>query len=294
MIRQIVKLRGKPALVHLHIIMNEGMIALILKRICGIPYLVSEQSTHYLPEDHDPYMNRSVVTNWLIKSVLANASGVTTVSRTLSEAMKRFNGNIKPVVIPNVVDAKLFYLPAEHTHPYPFKLIHVSNFFPQKNTGDILAAFKLLQVTNPGEFSLTMAGGYPADPVEQQKWEANGVNFIGTMDQSALADKMRGSNALILYSHYETFGCVLIEAIACGLPDIVADINVIHENVKEKFNGIFAPPNDPPKLAEKIRELKLHYEQFNKERISRNAREIYSFERVGKSFHELYNTIAEV
>jgi glycosyltransferase involved in cell wall biosynthesis len=287
-IRKLFLSDGRPRLVHLHIVRNAGVIALCLKAIYGIPYIVSEQATHYLKEDENNYFNAHFITRILIKKVLDKAHAVTAVSKTLANALKLFCAGVEARVVPNVVDRNVFYYTASDSRREAFTLIHVSNFFPQKNTRHILEAFKILQENAPGKFALTMAGAYPPELSEQERWERIGVHFIGEMNQDKLAAHLRESDALILYSLYETFGCVLIEAMACGLPVIVADIPVFHETVRENVNGIFVHPENPFQLAEKIKEIRKNYPHFEKPVMSQQALNVYSFERVGQMFADIY------
>lgn len=69
------------------------------------------------------------------------------------------------------------------------------------------------------------------------------------MSQESLVKFLQPATALILVSSYETFGCVLIEANACGVPVIVSDIPVFHETVKQEVNGVFTKLNDSNHLG---------------------------------------------
>jgi glycosyltransferase involved in cell wall biosynthesis len=101
---------------------------------------------------------------------------------------------------------------------------------------------------------------------------------------------MRDSDALILYSRYETFGCVIIEANASGIPVIVPDIKVMHELVSED-NGMLIKPNDAEALAEGLEDLILSKEKFDNKRIAIRAKEKFSYQVVGKKINDLYKEI---
>ncbi len=97
----------------------------------------------------------------------------------------------------------------------------------------------------------------------------------------------RESNALILYSRYETFGCVIIEANACGKPVIVSDIPVFHENVADGLTGVFVEPDNPGLLAEKMLLMATGHYLFDSDLIRRRAIDHYSFEKVGNNLPNL-------
>jgi glycosyltransferase involved in cell wall biosynthesis len=110
------------------------------------------------------------------------------------------------------------------------------------------------------------------------------------MPQSQLAAYIQQAHALILYSRYETFGCVIIEANSCGLPAIVSDIPVFHEIIKEGINGYFVPANNPGALAKKILWFMDNHASTTPELISTMAREKYNEHHVGNLFSQFYDT----
>lgn len=77
-------------------------------------------------------------------------------------------------------------------------------------------------------------------------------------------------DVLILPSISETFGYVLIEAMAMGKPVIATSAGGVPEIVSEGKTGLLIPPRDPGALAEAI--LKLAGDQDDYMRISREAR----------------------
>ena len=106
--------------------------------------------------------------------------------------------------------------------------------------------------------------------------------------QQILADAIRNSHALVLYSSFETFGCVIIEANACGIPVIVSDIPVFHEIVQEGTNGIFAGKEDDDILSKKMISVIKNEWIFNRESIVEMTLKKFSYEVVGKQFDKWY------
>jgi phosphatidylinositol alpha-mannosyltransferase len=50
----------------------------------------------------------------------------------------------------------------------------------------------------------------------------------------------------------ESFGYVLVEAMAAGLPVVASDIAGYREVVRSGIEGLLVPPGDPPRLAEAV------------------------------------------
>ena len=108
------------------------------------------------------------------------------------------------------------------------------------------------------------------------------------MPQQQLSELIGQSLSLILYSSYETFGCVIIEANACGIPVVVSDIPVFHETVEEGFNGFFVKRNDPEALAERMITMIKNRSLFNSDAIAKKTASLYNYETVGKKFSDWY------
>ena len=117
------------------------------------------------------------------------------------------------------------------------------------------------------------------------------IFFHGEVLQPELAAAIRKADALILYSNYETFGCVIIEANACGKPVIVSDIPVFHELVTEQKNGLFAKANDPNALADVLKSFAEKKTLFNQTMIAAETVAKYSYPVVGRQIKAIYDEV---
>jgi glycosyltransferase involved in cell wall biosynthesis len=282
---------GKPDLVHVQIAMKAGLAALWMKRKWGIPYIVSEQATIYL-ENADLQVNDySLVFQRWQKKVLEQASMVTVVSHFLGKAIQRHFPVVKYEVIPNVVDTGIFY-PAQKESPGITRFIHISNMNYQKNTEAILEALHLLKVKFSFEMYLYGTMNNVLQNLINRLQLQDHVFVMGEVSQPELAKAIQQSDALVLYSRFETFGCVLIEANACGIPVVVSDIEVFHELIEESRNGIFAEENKPLALAGKLETFILQKNSFNKNDIAEATASTYNFKKIGGLFTDLYTKIS--
>ena len=117
------------------------------------------------------------------------------------------------------------------------------------------------------------------------------IIFKEEVPQNILAEDMQQADALILYSRYETFGCVVIEANACGVPAILSDLPVFGEYIIENTTGIFAEPNNPESLADTIIKFIQTKRSFSQAQIATNTKEKFSYEVIAKQFDDLYKSI---
>ena len=283
-----IEANGKPDCVHVQVAMKAGLAALWIKKKWNIPFIVSEHWTGYLAEADVRLANQSFVYRKLTQNILQEAKLVTVVSEHLGLAIKKQFPSLSYKVIPNVVDTAVFY-PASKEDSTKLQLVHASNMNYQKNCETMLQALQLLKKEGP-LFEMYLYG--PVQPKLQEMIISLGLQenvfLMGEVLQPMLAEAMRRSDALILYSRFETFGCVLIEANACGMPAIVSELEVFHELITENVNGIFVKGDDAGALAAKLIEFAKMKSNFDKTAIAKNAAAKYNYDSVGKQMADLY------
>ena len=288
-LKNYIREKGKPDGIHVHIGLKAGIAGLFLKFWYQIPYLVSEHWSGLCPEAKPNYSDKPWFYRWLWKTVMKNASGYSAVSEYLAVAMQNMFSLNKVNVIPNVVDSNMFFPSGKLVKKARFIYISaIKNY--QKNVISILEAAAIMIKRVP-EFSLIIFGepNETAEIYVQTMNLGHAVEFKGLSSQEELRDYIQEAVALILYSRFETFGCVILEANACGKPVIVSDIPVFHENVKSGQTGVFVPLDNPLMLADAMVAVSTGQYQFDPDLIQHWALGHYSFEIVGKLFAEFYN-----
>ena len=288
-IRKYLLAEGTPVCAHVHVVNKNGFAALWVKRKYKIPYCVSEHGVVYV-SGAVPSFNDN---NWWFKrmwnKLMNAASGLSVVSHYLGESIRKIKPDTRFTVIPNVVNDTVFFPHTKNVADKITSFIHISTLGYQKNPEMILQAFGLVKKENP-LFMLSVFGP-PKKELEELADKLGlkeHVSFHNEIPQQELAVFLQGSDALILYSRYETFGCVLIEANACGVPAIVSELPVFHEIIEEGVNGYFVPGEDPEALAQKLLQFMHQSPQVPDNAIALAANEKYNYARVGKQFGEFY------
>lgn len=288
-IQNLVNDKGRPHLLHVYISLKAGMLAPWCRRRFGLRYVVGEQSTVYLREARPNFQNLNPWFQKAAATIFRQANGVMVVSQYLSNALVQQFGIRPPVVIPNVVDERIFH-PEEKRIASRKTFIHISNLTYQKNAEAMLEAFRLVKEKGL-DFHLHVVG---PEVTALQNWVAGyslraDISFHHEMPQPELATLIRASDALVLFSRYETFGCVIIEAFACGLPVILSDIPVFHENAGTQ-NALFAENEKATALSEAIIKF-ITGAEFDRNKISAAALAQYNFNKVGRQMVEWYEKI---
>jgi glycosyltransferase involved in cell wall biosynthesis len=292
-IKNLIVSSGKPKLVHIHVSGKIGYVAQWIKNKIGIDYIVTEHWSAFMREGKPNFIGLPFYIRKLVTNVFRNARLVTVVSKSLGERLQELFSIPEFIITPNVINGKTFYLDTSSARN-PKKFIHISTLTYQKNPEHLLEAFSVLKKRNIEVFLdiIGPANNNLASLIKKNGLDSN-ISLYSEMPQVELANLIRKCNALILYSRFETFGCVIVEANACGIPVIVSDIEVFHENVKEGFNGIFAVNLNASALADKIEWCINNPDHFKSDVISKNALEKYSFENIGLQFVGLYKKILE-
>jgi D-inositol-3-phosphate glycosyltransferase len=84
------------------------------------------------------------------------------------------------------------------------------------------------------------------------------VTFVGRKGREILKYYYSAADIFITTPWYEPFGITPIESMACGTPVIGSEVGGIKFTVKHGETGYLVPPNDPQRLAERMRYLFAH------------------------------------
>jgi D-inositol-3-phosphate glycosyltransferase len=81
---------------------------------------------------------------------------------------------------------------------------------------------------------------------------ADVVAFLGKRAQPALPFHYSAAEVCVVPSHYESFGMVALEAMACGTPVVASRVGGLTFTVRDGSTGFLVPNDDPKALAEKL------------------------------------------
>jgi glycosyltransferase involved in cell wall biosynthesis len=279
---------GKPDGIMVFVALKAGIVALIWKMLYSIPFILFERWTGLLKEAKPNLYDRPIYERLIWKLIAKQSEMLAVVSEYFGNTISQFVGSKEYVVIPNAVDKNLFF-PIKKETPKVFQLIHVSTLDYQKNFDAIIQAIHLVLLKGY-KIKLDVYGPkstYYIKLAERLKLN-NVVTFYDEVSHSEIAKAMQACDALILYSRFETFGNVVVEANACGLPVIVSDHPVFKEIVIDGITGLFAKGENANDLAEKIICLIRNYQAFDPVIISESINNRYNSIIVGNLFHKLY------
>ena len=205
---------GKPDVIHAHEALWAGYAAYIISKWFNIPYVVTEHSslfiTKKLPRFTSPFLRKA----------FGNANKVVTVSSSLGISLNCYLNGKKPTIIPNIVDTSFFTLPKARKADDKFIFLAVGNLVPIKRHDFLIQAFAKEFKCIPNVY-LEIGGSGPElnrlIELSNDLGVAERVIFLGSLNRVDVRNSMWRADAFVHSSKVETFGVVLVEALATGL-----------------------------------------------------------------------------
>lgn len=280
-----------PDLVHVHVAYPAGLFALYLRKRKGLEYIISEHDGIYMP-NYDNYHMPGSFEKKMVPVIYKNAKRIHAVSKSLADALIDQNlGATEPIIIPNVVDTNIFNYEEKERND-GFNFIHISSLINQKNPEGMLTALSLVKKKR-SDFTLRIIGPVKNEfrklardlAIDEQ------VNFMGEIPYTDVAKEINNSDAMIHFTRYETFGCVIAESLCCGVPVIVSDLDVTKELVTDEVSGLLVTENDVQDLADKMLFFMESGFKIDSKKVAIANREKFSYQRIGKLFDEMYNSL---
>lgn len=283
---------GKPLLIHAHVAIYAGLLAHRLSAKWRVPFFISEHWTEYLPEATPNFRKANPWLKWQWKKAMQAAQSRSAVSYYLADVLQTLSG--LPVVrIPNVVNHRIFS-PKPTIQKLP-QLLHVSTLSAQKQPQKMLDAWKAVTQHFPAAKLLIIG---PKQNWLQHYAQSLGIDssiqWLPETTQEQLALYMAASQALVLYSAYETFGCVVIEAMAAGLPVIASNIPPMKELLQHRQGHWLVDATQTTALSDAMIAALGNATRENGEVSPDTDTSEFSYENVGAKFIAFYGlTIAE-
>ncbi|NJD77605.1 MAG: glycosyltransferase family 4 protein [Candidatus Methanoperedens sp.] len=283
----------KPDVIHAHVYLS-GIIAIFLGKSYRIPVIVTEHA-EIIDRFKGGYLRKltNSIKLFLAKFVFNNADILVLVSRSLQEYIEKLGVKNNYKIVPNAVNTEIFYPNKINKNKTNKKLLFVGGLTPIKGVPYLLEAVGFIR-NKRDDFILDIIGeGIFRKDYEKLAYDigiSDVVLFHGLKDKQGTAEFMRACDFFILPSLYETFGVVLIEALACGKP-VISTLNGGQKEFINDENGILISPKDPVALGKAIEYMLDHFQDYNAESISSYTKEKFSYDAVGKTMEDIYSGI---
>lgn len=244
---------GRPDLIHAHgsawPFSAGAWSARMASSLLGVPYLVTEHATVFMEGVAFPDGPAR-----RIREALSGAARVIAVSRALADCLAPFTIADRLTVIGNLIDTAFFCLPVRR--PERPTLLSVAGLVPRKGMDGLIRAFAMAFPSGDGPVLEIGGDGPERGALEAQAGRlglSDRVRFLGQLDRAGIRAALWRSGLFVLNSRLETFGIVLAEALATGVP-VVSTRCGGTEDVVGVGDGRLVPVDSPDALADALRE----------------------------------------
>ncbi|MET0058944.1 glycosyltransferase family 4 protein [Dehalococcoides mccartyi] len=173
------------------------------------------------------------------------------------------------------------------------KALFVGRLEKLKGLDNLLRAVALID----SDMELMVVGGDEYSQGERNRLEAlagelgisDKVKFYGAVRQDMLAGYYNAARVCVVPSYYESFGMVILEAMACGTPVISGRVGVAPDIICPGVNGCLTPGNQPEQLAGCMKEW-LYQKEIDRKAIREIAGK-YAWQSVSAQVESVYYAI---
>lgn len=269
-----IKDHGLPDIIHVHSLLYAGSVAAEIRRRCGIPYVVTEHSSGFARNRYTPSQLRqaAVAAKTASRCFAVSEAFCQLMANALSTSAKDWH------YLPNPVNHRFLEAPFRTKQENRFIFLHISLLDPNKAVDYLIHSFAKAYA-GFAQVELRIGGdGQMRKDLEQLVKKlgiSNQVRFLGKLSREIVLKEMQRSDAFVLSSRYETFGVVVVEALALGKP-VIATRCGGPESIVGDGDGILVPIEDVDGLAHAMGSLRANYGRYNPDAIRASCAARYS------------------
>jgi len=270
---QIISTTSKKVIVTTQDACEAGLVGYYLQQKFRVHLTVQEHADIFLQNHWRRESLLNQVRYRLGLFILKRADTVRTVSRRITNKMKKMNLDANLTQLPVAIDPAAFTpvssaVKSEGT----FTFLTMGRFVKQKNLTLLLKAFHKVWQVCPQARLIIVGRGPEAEKmqfiIKDQYSEVVPVTCIDWTNNPA--DLMSKADAYVLSSNYEGWGRVLIEAMLMKLPTVTTDVGCVGEIVKPEEHALVVPVNDETALAKAMTEIAVDKEKYKQIKTNLN------------------------
>ncbi|MBH0168386.1 MULTISPECIES: N-acetyl-alpha-D-glucosaminyl L-malate synthase BshA [Fictibacillus] len=292
--------REKLDLLHVHYAVPHAVCAVLAKQMLNdeMKIVTTLHGTDITVLGYDPSLSE------MIKFGIEKSDVVTSVSHQLkADTLELLNINKDIIPVHNFVDERVYYRRsnnAELRQTYGIDenekvIVHISNFRKVKRLEDVIKSFALIRKELTSK--LLLIGNGPelttACELVRELDIEDDVLFLGK--QENVGELFSICDLKLLLSEKESFGLVLLEAMACGVPVIGTNIGGIPEVIVDGETGYMVELGCPESVAEKAIALLKDEEKLMafRENSVRHVKENFLSDKIVSIYEDIYYSLIE-
>lgn len=279
---------------HAHYAFPTGMVSLIAKKLCKIPYVVTVHGG-----DLDKMAKKSTRIASFTKRILQESSAVITVGEKLrSDVINDYGISPDKVEVMSMgVDTSIFKpMGQEEVRlllDVPLNervILFVGNVIEAKGVVELIDAFKKLQETK-NDLLLYIVGSQKdqrfATEVKNKVINNADIRFKEPVSQTELAKWMSAADILVLPSYHEGFGLVALEALASGAKVVATNVGGLPYLLKDDV-GTLVEPHNAQALAAGLEEALANEVTREQHEVTQQVIQQHSSKVIVKRLNDIY------
>jgi glycosyltransferase involved in cell wall biosynthesis len=289
----------KPDIAHVFFGIPDGPVGWLLKRVYGLPYLISLRGADVPSEEVKRFAKHYKVLRPFVRWLWRDADAIVAVSNGLRGFAHKTAPDIPIEVIPNAIELSVFTPPLHRNGDELVHLLFVGRFNAFKNVEMLIEATAQLKAKGINNFELQLVGeGERRAAVERmisEKGLTKQVRLLGWLDRAAIVETYRRADLFVTATTWEGMPNTVLEGMACGLPVVATRASGLEELVRDGVNGYLVNLNDPAMLADRLAALITN--PYERRRMSKESRRIaeqeFDWEYIARDYVRIYQRILE-
>ena len=293
-----IKQFGKPDVIHAHCVFYAGIAAQYLAQKYNIPLVVSEHNTDFITEKNgNAIVHKTELRT--AKKVLENAQKSLVVSSRFAADLTQ-KLKLEPHVLgvmPNMVKDDFLNIPILDLPPKTesFTFLSISFIYWRKNIQLLIDAFSQIHSQIPS--AKLVIGGEGEDLASLKDYVAqlglsHKIAFLGYLDRAQVVVQMQQCQVYAFTSFYESFGVVLIEALAAGKP-LISTNSAGPQDIVTPQNGILVPDFEVETFANAMLEMYQNYDKYDPVALRNDAKNRFSANTIMLKTLDIYTEIVK-
>jgi glycosyltransferase involved in cell wall biosynthesis len=270
---------------HTHFIIPTGITSYLLKKITGLPYVITSHGSDVPNYNPDRFKIGHKFIGPVWKKIIDNSEGITTPSEYLKGLiLKKYNNPNKIEVIPNGIK-----IDEETKKDKQKKILYAGRLLERKGVQYIIEAIKNLDLKGY-KFEIIGDGPYRKE-LEQKAKEIENILFKGWISQEELKEIYEESEIFVIPSTQESFGMVIAEAMEKNMAVICGKGSACEEVIGK--TGIAINPKSSNEIRNALKfyinnpKEKEKAMKFGRERVTK----LFNIKKITSQYIEVYSRI---
>mgnify|MGYP002639841111 FL=1 len=282
--------QGVPDVIHAHSALYGGRLALSIKKQFNIPFILTEHSS-FLLQKKLPWWQLKMA-----RAVYRNSYLNIAVSRYLKEKIQQ-NFNLdkeKWRVLPNMINDSFFVSELHQPAKEKFIFLIIGMLIHVKGHHKLLKAFALVSEQLSLGTKIRIVGDGPQKEsllnLAKELGIESQIEWHDSVPSTEIAHMIQDAHVIVSSSEAETFGLVLVEALALGRPVVALDSGGPRDIVNDSV-GFLIPQGFIEDFSQALVNIQKNYSNYSPEKLRHYTQERFHSSVIINSLYSAYKEI---